>query len=157
MKKLELLYKIEETLLASSICIIALVLIGNVLSRIFTGYTWYFAEEVCQTMVIFSSFMGLAYVARNNKHISMSAIVDMLPKKIKIIFANIIDITTALVCFYMSYLSVLYTIRVTELGRVTPALQLPYYVNTSTVALGLFLCGVTYIIKFLENVSDIKE
>ena len=153
MKKIEILYKIEEYLLAISIAIIAIVLVGNVFSRFIIGTTWYFAEEVCQIMVIFSSFMGLAYAARNNKHISMTAILDILPKEKRRILENFISITTACLSFYMSYLSILYTIRVAELERVTPALQLPYYINTVIVAIGLFLCGITYTAEWFESLK----
>lgn len=152
--KLEWLYRIEEYLLAGATGITALVLIGNVFSRLFTGHTWYFAEEVCQIMVIFSSFMGLAYAARNNKHISMSAVLDLLPEKTRDVFQYVIYITTALVCLYMGYLAVLYSIRVAELGRVTPALQIPYQINTGIVAVGLLLCGITYLEKFVKSILE---
>ncbi|HLR34144.1 MAG TPA: TRAP transporter small permease subunit, partial [Tissierellales bacterium] len=75
--------RIEEFILSSGIIIMATILIGNVIARRVFKSSWTFAEELGQLLVVIVTFMGLGYGVRKGQHVSMSAILDLAPKKMK--------------------------------------------------------------------------
>lgn|SRR5690554_5312393 len=150
----DVICKIEEILLSYSIILMAIILIGNVISRTIFQKSWSFAEEVGQTLVIITTFIGVGYAARKNKHISMSAIYDMLPEKVQKAFMLIISSVTSISLFYLSYLSIQYTKRVKELMRVTPALRIPMYLICGLVSIGFIVGGIEYLITFINNIKN---
>lgn len=150
----KIMEKIEEAILGYSVLLMAFVLIGSVLSRTLLNSSWTFAEEVGQTLTIIVTFVGIGYAAKKVKHITMSAIFDLLSEKGKKVFQLIISSVTSLCLFYLSYLGLQYTLKVYELGRVTPALRIPMYLIMAFVPLGFLLGAVEYGRTFIKNVRE---
>lgn len=146
--------KIEEAILGYSILIMAFVLIGSVLSRTLLNSSWTFAEEVGQTLTIIVTFVGIGYAAKKAKHITMSAIFDLMSEKGKKGFELIISSITSLCLFYLSYLGLQYTMKVYELGRVTPSLRIPMYLIMAFVPLGFLLGAIEYGRTFIKNLRN---
>lgn len=148
------LLKIEEFILSWAIILVAIMVIGNVVSRGLFNYSWVFHKEVAQYAVVIATFMGIGYVARKGRHISMSALFDLSNDKVKKALAIIFSAGTAIVLFVLTYYSLIYLKDVQESGRVTSALQIPVYIMILFVPIGLFLGGV----QFLRNAwINIKE
>ena len=146
--------KLEEYILSYSIILIAIMVVGNVLSRALTGASWAFHSEISKYSVFLATFMGISYAARKGRHINMSAFFDLSPFIIRKALAIIIPFVTAIVLFVLTYFAYEYLISVYESGKVTPALQVPVYLMISFVPLGLFLGGL----QFLRNAwINIKE
>lgn len=154
MKLDDLLTKIEEFILSYSIIIMAIILIGNVISRTIFSRSWTFAEEVGQALVLIVTFVGIGYGAKKGRHISMSAFFDLLPEKFQKIFMYIISSVTAIAMFVLTYLSIQYVQKVYLLGRVSPALRFPMYMLYLFVPVGFFLGGVQYVLIFLKNIKE---
>ena len=149
-----MILKLEEYILSYAIILIAVMVVGNVLSRTITGTSWTFSQEISRFAVILATFMGISYTARTGRHISMTAFFDIVPFKIRKALAIFIPAITALVLFGLTYLAYNYLISVYESGRVTPALEIPVYVMILFVPIGLFLGGL----QFLRNMwINIKE
>ena len=55
---------------------------------------------------------------------------------------------------YIFYLAVRYVLSVQNLGRVTPALQIPMYLIYSVVPLGFLLAMIEYLYCFIKNLTD---
>ncbi len=155
MKSLDkIVEKVEEAILGYSVLLMAFVLIGSVLSRTLLNSSWTFAEEVGQTLTIIVTFVGIGYAAKKVKHITMSAIFDLMSEKGKKIFQLIITSVTSLCLFYLTYLGLQYTLKVHELSRVTPALRIPMYLIMAFVPLGFFLGAVEYARTFIKNICE---
>jgi TRAP-type C4-dicarboxylate transport system permease small subunit len=146
--------KVEEAILGYSILLMAFILIGSVLSRTLLNSSWTFAEEVGQTLTIVVTFLGIGYAAKKAKHITMSAIFDLVGEKGKKIFQLIISSITSLCLFYLTYLGLRYTIKVFELGRVTPSLRIPMYLIMASVPLGFLLGAIEYARTFIKNIRE---
>lgn len=146
--------KFEETILSFSVILMALILIGNVVSRSLFNVSWTFAEEVGQALVIIVTFMGIGYGAKKARHINMSAVFDLLPNKYKKIFMYIISIGTSVSMFYLTYLAGMYTLKVYTLERITPALGIPMYLIVGFVPVGFLLGGIQYARNFIINVKE---
>ncbi|MFC5713039.1 TRAP transporter small permease [Thalassorhabdus alkalitolerans] len=148
------LMKIEELILSFAIIVISVMVIGNVLSRTFTGASWAFNEEISRFALFLATFIGISYVARKGRHISMSAFFDLAPHKIRKALAIIIPLVTAIVLFVLAYYAYGYMASVRDSGRVTAALRFPYYWMLIAVPLGFVLGGI----QFLRNAwINIKE
>ncbi|MFC7319452.1 TRAP transporter small permease [Halobacillus campisalis] len=139
--------KIEEFILGYAVIIIALMVVGNALSRAFFSYSWSFANEVSQIAVVVATFMGISYAARKGRHISMSAFYDLAPFKVRKIASTLIPLMSAVVLFVLAYYSLLYVLNVRDSGTVTSALQMPAYIIYIAIPLGFFLGGI----QFLRN------
>ncbi len=150
----KVLDKIEEFILSASVIIMSLVLIGNVFARSIFNSSWTFAEEVGQFLVIIMTFMGISYAAKKARHISMSAIFDLVPDKIKKLMILLISGGTALCMFFLAYLATRYTLSVYELARVSPALRLPMWIFIMFVPLGFITAGIQYSRNFYKNITD---
>lgn len=145
--------KFEEFILSYSILLMAFILIGSVLSRTLLNSSWTFAEEVGQSLTIIVTFMGVGYCAKKASHITMSAIFDLLNPKFKKLFMLVISSVSALMMLYIAFISYQYTIKVMELGRVTPSLRIPMYLIIAVVPVGFVLGAVEYARTFILNVT----
>lgn len=148
------LMKLEEYILSYSIIIIAVMVVGNVLSRSIFGSSWSFANEVSQMAVIIATFIGISYAARKGRHISMSAFFDLAPSPIRKGLAIFIPAVTAVILFILAYYSYGYFLSVHGTGRVTTSMQMPVYMMAIFLPIGFTLGGI----QFLRNMwINIKE
>lgn len=148
------LSKFEEVILSYSVIIMAIILIGSVISRSVFNRSWTFSEEVGQALVIVVTFMGIGYGAKKARHINMSAVFDLLNDKYKKIFMYIISSFTSIAMLYLSYLGLQYTLKVQSLGRVTAALRIPVYLIVAVVPIGFLLGSIEYARIFIKNVKE---
>lgn len=146
--------KIYEAILGYGTLAMAFILIGNVLSRTLLGRSWSFAEEVGQALLVVVTFVGVAYCSLKAKHINMSAIYDLVPRNVKKIMMVLNHGITGTIMLYLAYLGMMYTLRVQELGRVTPALRIPSYILCGIVAVGLLLTGIEHVRTFIKNLTS---
>jgi len=145
--------RFEEFVLSYSILLMAFILIGSVLSRTFLNSSWTFAEEVGQSLTIIVTFMGVGYCAKKANHITMSAVFDLLNPKFKKIFMIVISGVSAVMMLYIAFISFQYTMKVLELGRVTPSLRIPMYLIIAIVPIGFILGAIEYARTFILNVT----
>lgn len=145
--------KFEEATLCLGIIILAVILIINVVAREFFE-SIYFVEEMSVFLIFFITFIGLSYGVRKAKHIRMSAIFDLMNRKMQKIFILIISFTSLLVMFFMAYQSVIYVLRIHHFATLTPALNLPYWLFVVVVPVGFFAAGVQYILLFIKNILE---
>ncbi|MEA1927564.1 MAG: TRAP transporter small permease [Candidatus Auribacterota bacterium] len=143
---------IETFILSLSIISLAVVTVGNVISRKLFNFSWTFAEEVSQFIMVLITFMGISYAARRARHIRMTAIFDNVPDKIKKAMMLLVSLITAATLFYLAYYSIVYLLDVRATGRVTPVLRIPFYLVIISVPLGFFLGGIQFSLTFLKNI-----
>lgn len=103
--------------------------------------------------MIVSTFMGISYGAKRARHISMSAVFDLVPERMKKIFILIISAFTSATMFYLAYLATLYTHKVYALGRVSPALRVPMWLFIIFVPIGYITAGIQYARNFHKNLT----
>ncbi len=148
------LLRIEEIILSYSVILIAIMVVGNVLSRAITGSSWVFAAEISLFAVIIATFMGISYAARKGRHISMSAFYDLAPYPVRKTLAILIPFVTAIVLFAVAYYSYQYVVSVHESGTVTAALQLPVTYMLIFIPIGLVLGGIQYLRNVWINIVN---
>nr|WP_231710777.1 TRAP transporter small permease [Gracilibacillus suaedae] len=146
--------KIEEFILGGSIIVIALMICMNVISRQFFGPSIGFHSEVAKFAVVISTFMGISYAARKGRHISMSAIYDTVPWRIRKAMAILIPLVTALILFALTYVSFEYVVNEYERGTTTAYLGMPTYIMYLFIPLGFFMGGIQFVRNLIVNIVN---
>lgn len=147
----EKLDKIEAFLLSWSVILLTGVTMGNVISRRCFGYSWSFTEEMSQLFLIIVTFAGVGYAARQASHICMTAFYEFLPLKLKKMVTIFISFSTGFVLYYLTWYASKYVYTAYMLNKLTPALQIPFYLFIIIAPIGLFLGGTQYTITGIKN------
>jgi TRAP-type C4-dicarboxylate transport system permease small subunit len=145
---------VEEAILSWGVISMAVITIGNVLSRKFFNHSWSFSEEVSQFILVIITFMGVSYAARKGRHIRMTALCEMMPQKVQKAMILIVAFLTMIILFYLCYHSALYVMKIKAYGRVTPALRIPFYLVLIWVPMGLFAGAIQYGLAFVKNLRE---
>lgn len=146
--------RIEEFIIASSVIMMSIILIGNVYKRSIMNDSWTFADETGRFLVIIVTFIGASYAARQGRHIRMSAIYDLLPKKARKVLMILISALTSVVLLIIAYYALQYTMFIFNNGRVSNALRLPMYYIYIFVPIGLALTSVQYFLTMITNILN---
>lgn len=147
----QIIVKAEEIVLILSILTMAIILIMNVLCRLFLHFSFSFAEEVGQIMIVLVTFIGISYVATKGKHISMMAVFERMPAALRKVTAIFIAAVTGFTMFVLSYVGFNYMQLMMKTGKVTASLQIPMYLVAMMVAIGFLCAGIQYLLVVLLN------
>ena len=128
-------------------------LIANVIARELSK-SIYFAEEISEFLVIFTTFIGLSYGVRKARHIRMGAFLDLMPASVEKVFIIIISAVSAAVMFFMANASINYLMHSMNMGHTTPALRLPYWIFYIIVPAGFSMAGIQYIRTIIKNLTE---
>ncbi len=132
---------------------LAILLIVNFIAReLFTSI--YFAEEISEFLVIFTTFVGLSYGVRRGRHIRMGAFLEAMNPKVEKVFIVIISLVSAAVMFYMMRASYEYLMHSMQRAHETPALRLPSWVFYAITPVGFGLAGVQFLRTILKNLTE---
>jgi TRAP-type C4-dicarboxylate transport system permease small subunit len=143
----------EVSALSISTALLAMLLIGNVIARTFFQAI-YFAEELAEFLIVFTTFVGVSYAARKARHIRMGAFLDSMPPRMEKVFIYIISTINAFVMFLMAYYSWNYMMNAMNMGQTTQALRMPYWITLVIVPIGFFSAGVQYVRTVWKNIKE---
>ena len=146
-------YQIEEKSIAVSVILLALILVANVLLRCINK-SLVSAEELCQFLMFYITFLGTSYAARSGMHIRMSLLSDVLKGPAKKALALFVSLGTAVIMFYVAWLCYRYVMKVAALNRVSPILQIPVQYIWIIMPIGMFLTGIQYVLAFVKNLTS---
>ena len=136
--------KIEETLLAGGILAIACLMVANVVSRSFFGFSLTFAEELSQFLIVLVCFVGLSYAAAQRRHIRMTAFSEQLPLERRLRLGALVAASTSLLLLVFVLLALRYVWVIADLGSVSPVLGVPLYLVYLVAPLGFLLSALQY-------------
>ncbi|TWI72235.1 TRAP-type C4-dicarboxylate transport system permease small subunit [Desulfobotulus alkaliphilus] len=147
---------IEAFILGTSVLLMVLNTVANVIGRFFFGESLFFAEEVNRILIVMITFAGIGYAARHGRHIRMSAFYDILPVNLRRILMVFIASFTSSVMFFLAYFSIGYIASVYNTGRVLPTMGFPLYFIYLWVPLGFAITGIQYALTALKNAVSKK-
>lgn len=158
LKKIDFVWeKIEQMILSVTIVAMSVMLIGNALSRSFLNKSWAFTEEVGKLGVIVLTFIGIGYAVRRSMHIEMSGFFDMMSERWQRYVSIIIQLGSAIVLGFMTYLSFRYINHLHTLGQVTTILRWPMYLTMSVIPIGFLFGTIRYAIELMQTLFSKKE
>ena len=146
--------KFEEFIISYGIIIMSIVLVANVFSRVILNSSIQAAEEIGQILIVTVTFLGVSYAARMGKHITMSALIDTIPRRFKKSYIYFTSAVSTVLLWWLGYLGTLYVNRLMVSGRITSSLQFPMWILYIFVPIGFFLASVQYLVTILMNIKD---
>lgn len=146
--------KFEELIISYGIIIMSIVLVTNVFSRVVLNSSIQAAEEIGQILIVAVTFIGVSYAARMGKHITMSALIDSIPRRFKKPYIYFTSSISTVLLWWLGYLGTLYVTRIMNSGRITPSLQFPMWILYIFVPLGFFLASLQYLVTIVVNIKD---
>ncbi|TVP58521.1 MAG: TRAP transporter small permease [Halomonadaceae bacterium] len=104
------------------VCILAMatVSVANVMSRNIFGSSLQYANDVAQILLVIVTFMGIGIGARHARHIRVSAVHDLLPKKAQKVLLIFVSFTTAGLLFMLANYGWAYATAAQRSCRVLP-------------------------------------
>jgi C4-dicarboxylate transporter, DctQ subunit len=147
----------EKRVLSFGIILLSLVVIMNILTRVFFKWSWIGTEEFSKFCVIWITFIGAGLGAREGLHISMNAFVDMVSTRMRNNILIAVEFMSALFCFWMAYLGFWFMQLSLKGGMVSPALMLPLWPFYLPLPIGMFLTGIQYIRLAIRRIGSMQE
>ena len=138
--------KIEEYLLVSSLIFTVLLISYQVIMRYVFSNSSFWSEELARYVFIWQIWLGASIGFKEDKHIKIELLTNLLHGKIKIFFSLLSNLLMMFFCVFLvikgfEYLQLTYMLK-----KVTPALRYSYvyvYVSLplSALAVGLRMAG----------------
>lgn len=110
----------ERSALIACVAGMALVTVGNVITRNLFGFSLQFANDTAQILLVMVTFLGIGIGARHARHIRVSAVHDLLPHMGQKILLVIVSFTTAWLLFSLADFAWNYATAVQRSCRVLP-------------------------------------
>lgn len=143
----------EQFALATGIGAMAVVSVVNVILRNTLGSSLLFAVDVTQLLLVMVTFMGIGIGARNARHIRVSAIHDLLPKKARKVLLTIVGFGTSALLFLFAYYGWAYAESVQRSCRVLPEMlgATPLWLGIALTLVAMVLFG--HLIRHVAEVG----
>jgi len=110
-----------------------------------------YGEEISRYLLVMSVFIGLGIVERENKHMKIDLISNILPKSISKIMNFTTRVITIVTYIWLSLIATNYVIRIYSLGQLSTCVKMPMYIMYGTLLIG-FILGVLHSIIHLCRV-----
>lgn len=130
----------------------ALLIINFIARELFTSI--YFAEEISEFLVIFTTFVGLSYGVRKGRHIRMGAFLEVMNPAVEKVFIILISAVSSAVMFFMAKASFDYLVNSINRAQETPALRLPVWIFYVIIPLGFSMAGLQFIRTIIKNLTE---
>jgi len=143
---------IERTIITACVLIMALLMSAHVVGNLLFDQGIPGTYEVTEMLIVIITFVGIGYAARHARHISMSAIYDMLGGRVRKGLLILISVGTAVLMFYFAYKSAQYDIAIFDRGRSSSSLHIPLWIVYLALPIGFTLAGVQYVLTTIRNI-----
>ncbi|MGA9746703.1 MAG: TRAP transporter small permease [Nocardioides sp.] len=148
------LTKVENVLAAGSLAAAALLAIVAVILRSLFNEIIFWSEEAIIYLVICSTFFGAVITLRHNEHVNVDVIAVFLKERGKRVMAMIATVVTLVYLGIIGYLAWLLIFEPRSSATLTPALELPLWVVTLPLPIGLtlmFLRSLEVLVRLLRG------
>ena len=147
----------EEVLLVALLAVISCVELMQVVARnvpFFPALTW--AEELCRFAWIATVFMSIPYTIRTCTALRVTALIDIIPWKLRNIFDVAVDAVTAVLMAFLTVNAVTVFQRVLESGETSPAMVWPMWIMYLFVLVGFALGALRAVQMCVIHIKNIN-
>jgi C4-dicarboxylate transporter DctQ subunit len=134
-----ILRRVENVLAAGSLGAAAFLAILAVILRTFFNEIIFWSEEAIIYLVIFSTFLGAVITLRHNEHVNVDVIAAFLGERGKRVMAAVAALVTLVYLGLVGWFAWVLIFEPRSSATVTPALDLPLWVVTLPLPIGLTL------------------
>ena len=121
--------------ISGAVIIFMMVLIGaSVLLRYFLGKPIGWSQEISEYCLVFITFLSIAWVLREEGHVSMDLVLQYLKPRTQVLFRIITSAICIVVCFVLAYYAFKVALLEYQLGYTNPSnLAPPKYIFTCAI------------------------
>lgn len=156
--KVSRISRFAEVLSEISLVLLMLMVFKEVVSRYIFDDPSVYSVEISEYILIFMTFMSAAWILRQDRHVNMPIIADMLPERGAIILDIITSLLTMVVCFIVVKAGIHNTL-IAYRGdyRSASLLNFPLWFSYSIICLGFVLLFLQYIARLTIKISRFIE
>lgn len=147
----------EEAIILFFLAVIACVTLLQIFARnvpIFQSLSW--AEELCRYAWIATVFLSLPYTIRTETILRVTALVDVMPWKVRNIINVIVDVITFSMLAILAYNAVIVLQRIFVSGETSPAMEIPMWIMYLIVLIGFVLGALRSVQMFVKHIKTIN-
>ena len=144
----------EEAVMGILLIGMAVILMAQILMRIFAQNSLPWAEEVARYFYVWSVFLSISCTIRMKNILRVDFLLQIAPSWLKKILEVCIGLVNTVLYGYLAYHSVTVVQNVQASAQTSPALKIPMYLVYAIVPIGFALASVRSIQKIY---FDIKE
>lgn len=147
----------EEFILIVFLVLISCITLLQVICRnvpAFPVLTW--PEELCRFLWIATVFLSLPYTIRTETMLRVTALVDIMPWKVRNIINVIVDVITFVMMAVLTNAAVTVLMRIVESGETSPAMLLPMWIMYLIVLVGFILGALRSVEMFVIHIKHIN-
>ena len=146
----------EEAVMGVLLIGMAVILMAQILMRVFAQNSLPWAEEVARYFYVWSVFLSIACTIRMKNILRVDFLLQVMPKSLTRIFEVIIDLVNAVLYGYLAYHSVTVVQNVQASAQTSPASKIPMYMIYAIVPVGFALASVRSVQKIYFDVLGEK-
>lgn len=144
----------EEIICVIAVAAMTVLCVATIIARYVFRYGISWSTDVCDIMLIYTTFVGGAAAYKRNQHFGMDFLTDRLAPKPRYVLKLIINIVLAVMFIFLFILSVKYMI---ESKKLMTASRIPYRIADFAAVLG-FGSMAAYSVRFtIMGFSSHKE
>ncbi len=147
----------EEAIILFFLVVISCVTLLQIFARnvpIFQSLSW--AEELCRYAWIATVFLSLPYTIRTETMLRVTALVDVMPWKVRNIINVIVDVITFSMLAILAYNAVIVLQRIIVSGETSPAMEIPMWIMYLIVLIGFVLGALRSVQMFVKHIKTIN-
>ncbi len=143
----------EEAVMGVLLIGMAVILMAQILMRVFAQNSLPWAEEVARYFYVWSVFLSIACTIRMKNILRVDFLLQILPKSLTLVFEVVIDIVNAVLYGYLAYHSITVVMNVQASAQTSPALKIPMYLVYAIVPAGFALASARSIQKIYFDIK----
>lgn len=145
----------EKVILVLFISLTALSIL-QVIMRYIVGRSLGWSEEAMRYIYVWMCLLGISAAVKNNNHIKIVMLVNLLPEK----FRKWIDFAGDFLFAGVSIVFIIYGVRMVlgfwEFPQKSPAMEIPLAVIYAALPLGFFLASLRIVQKYINKYKAYK-
>ena len=153
----KIISSIDTFLAGVTLVIMTVVTFANVVSRYLLHASLSFTDEMTTNLFVLGALAGASIAARNGKHLGLSILTDVLPRKIADVFEIAGNLIGAIFAFLCAYLGTQAAGQQFARNQLSPALRIPEGVYMSFLVIGMLLIGISFLLRAIEYIKNEKE
>lgn len=149
--------KIENGVMGLGMIAISIIVFSNVITRYFFNFSLVWSEELSRYIVVWVTFFGISSCARYEEHVKIDLLLNTLKGVPNFILTLTIRIISLVTSIYLSYISILFTIKQFSTGNKSIAIAIPIWAIYLSSAIGFVLLSYVYARKLYKLIANKRE
>lgn len=140
----------EPVLIVTSVSLIVILIFTNVVLRLFdTTLPW--AGELSRYLFVWMVYLGISYGIKKKRHLRVSILFDMLPKKLSLLTQIFSDVLFLVYSFVVLYYGYIIMEKAISRNQIAPAMEVSVGLLYAALVVGSLLSIIRLLISINEH------